>query len=209
MVCVKISNDKVYLFGRKYVGKERTTEMKKRLYSLCFLAMIIVAMFLAGCKEVSQGDNPAETDERIEQAIKSGIPTVLVSNTMGKPGDTVTITATLINNPGILGSAMTLSYDEEVLRLKRVENGAAFKESLNMSNSKELKSGCVFLWDGEAITEEQILDGVILSMEFEVLKEPVNNASPVILVCHEDGTVDSNLEIVDLKMEKGIFRRKD
>lgn len=179
--------------------------MKKRSYGLRFLLVLITVISLSGCKKISNEENSAEADERIEQAIESGIPAVIVSNAVGEPGDTVTVTAMLVNNPGILGSSMTLSYDEEVIRLKKIENGDAFKDTLNLSHSKELKNGCIFLWDGESLTEDQIVDGEMLSMEFEIIKEPKENVSSISLSCHKDGTVDNNMECVELTSEKGTI----
>lgn len=177
--------------------------MKRQLISLCFLLLLLLVVSLPGC----QGENKEETsveDTRIEQAKADGKPVVIVSNVEGKIGDTVRVAANLVNNPGILGMSMTLSYDENVLKLKNVDNGKVFKDVLEMSHSKELKSGCVFLWDGENITDEQISDGEILVMEFEILKKDDSGVPTVQFVCSEGSAVDKHMETVELGIEKGV-----
>lgn len=178
--------------------------MKKQLYSRYVLLLMIIAFSLAGCRGNSREQTEMEKDTRIEQAEKDGQPVLIVSNAEGKPGDTVKIAANIVNNPGILGMTLTLSYDENVLKLLKADMGEAFKDILDMSHSKELESGCVFLWDGETISDEQIVDGELLVMEFKILKEAANGVSTVQLICNEDSTINNNLEVLDVSVEKGV-----
>lgn len=173
------------------------------MYMLVLLLGLLMTVSLTACNSSKTGSDTT-IDERIETAMQGEVPTLVVSNAQAKPGETVTITATLVNNPGVLGSSMILSYDESVMRLKGVENGEAFDGVLDMTFPKTLKNGCVFLWDGEYIEENQIKDGEILVMEFEILKDVADIASPIILICNEGDTVDNNIEPIDLIVEKGV-----
>lgn len=145
------------------------------------------------------------TDDRIQNAIESGFSQIIVSNVDAKRGDTVKVPVTLVNNPGVLGMSLTVSYEKNTLELLSVQNGEAFAETLTMSHSRELKSGCVFLWDGEAISDEQILDGSILILEFKILEKAPVGKTPIIVVCSEDGTVDRDLQIVEIGTESGFI----
>ena len=146
-----------------------------------------------------------ESGDSIQDAVENGLPRIIVSNAEAKPGDTVFVTATLVNNPGVLGMSVTLSYEESALELVDVECGEAFAETLTLSHSKTLGNGCVFLWDGENILEEQVLDGSILNLQFKILENAMTGKYPIMLICSEGGTIDNNLEVVDIGVVKGFI----
>ena len=146
-----------------------------------------------------------ENAERIEQAIQNQFPVIVVSNEKAKPGDKVVVTATLVNNPGVLGTSMTLSYDESVMTLLSVKSGEAFSDVLTMSHSKKLGSGCVFLWDGEDVSDDEIQDGTILTLEFQISESAPAGKVPILLLGAEDGTVDKDLQTVELVSENGFL----
>lgn len=148
-------------------------------------------------------ENAAVADERIEQAVQSEIPSIIISETEAKPGEKVTVTAEIVNNPGILGMALTLSYDDSVMELLDVKSGEAFEDILDMSHSEKLDNGCIFLWDGEKIMPEQIKDGIILTMEFQVHKEAEAAKSPITLIYDDAGIVDNDLQPIELVIENG------
>lgn len=146
-----------------------------------------------------------ENKDRIEQAEKNEFPAIVVSNEQAKPGQTVVVKVTLVNNPGILGTSMTLSYDESAMTLLKAENGEAFNNVLTMSRSKQLGNGCVFLWDGEDVSEDEIFDGTILTLEFQISESASAGKVPILLLNTEGGTVDANLENVELISENGVI----
>ena len=150
-------------------------------------------------ESISEGN-----DEKIENAKKNVVPSIVVSSAEVKQGDTVKISASIVNNPGVLGMSLTLSYDESVMKLVSAENGNAVKDVLDMNHSKTMESGCVFLWDGEKIDSNQIQDGEILNLEFKVLKLASVGKSQVLLVPDEGGIVNNNLESLELNIENGF-----
>lgn len=146
-----------------------------------------------------------ENANRIEQAVQNGFPVIVVSNEKAKPGDKVVVTATLVNNPGVLGTSVTLSYDNSVMTLISAKNGEAFSDVLTMSHSKKLESGCVFLWDGENLTDDEIVDGTILTLEFQISESAPSGKAPILLINAEDSTVDRDLQSVELVSENGFI----
>lgn len=156
-------------------------------------------------RKISKQEESTEIDERIERAVQNRIPTIVVSDVSTEPGGKVTVTAKIVNNPGILGMSMTLSYDESVMELINVKNGDAFNDVLTMTNSKSLDSGCIFLWDGEDITSDQVLDGEILVLEFRMSKSAPAGKTPILLTCDKDGVVDKELQMVDIAIENGFI----
>ena len=144
-------------------------------------------------------------DEKIETAKKNEVPSIVISSAEAKQGDTVKISVSIVNNPGVLGMSLTLSYDESVMELVSAENGNAVKDVLDMNHSKTMESGCVFLWDGEKIDSNQIQDGEILNLEFKVLKSAPVGKTQVLLVSDEGGIVNNNLESLELNIENGFI----
>ena len=144
-------------------------------------------------------------DERVELAETNGIPTIVISNVNAKPGEKVKVAAKIVNNPGILGMSVTLSYDESVLELLSVEGGDAFMDILDMTYSENLGNGCIFLWDGQEITPEQVKDGEFLIMEFQVSKDSAAAKCPIMLISDEGGTVDNDLQPLDIAIENGFI----
>lgn len=146
-----------------------------------------------------------ELEERIEQAEQNDGAMVLVSNTQAKPGDTVTLTANLVNNPGILGMTLSLSYDDSVMELVSAKSGSAFDQVLSMTHSKTLGNGCVFLWDGESVDEKDVKDGEILILEFKIADSAAAKKTPVKLISTIGGTVDSKLKEIEVVTESGYI----
>ena len=155
-------------------------------------------------EEMEQNKNWNE-DERAKRAISTGAPTLIVTNVEGTCGDKVVVLAGLVNNPGILGMSLTISYDESKLKLIRAETGAALNAGVSMSHSKELKSGCSFMWNGEKLSKNQIKDGTILKLLFAVNQDAEVGKTPIVLVKEKDGIYDNNLELIDLTIDNGYL----
>ena len=76
--------------------------MMKKLLCLCAaLALLVVAVPVSAAGEA----------------------TFAVSDASGKPGDTITVTVSTENNPGIIGLQLAVSYDSNVLELKKAVGG--------------------------------------------------------------------------------------
>lgn len=194
--------------------------MKKKrtillISSLLLIFLLIISICVTKREQIAESETSlitelpftleTEIDERMEQAIQRDNPTIIVSNVMAKPGDKVTVTASIVNNPGILGMSMMLSYDDRIMKLINVENGEAVRAVLNMSNSNSFENGCVFLWDGENITLDQIHDGDILVLEFQVAENAPAGKTPILLTSDEGGTVNNDLQVLDVTIENGFI----
>ena len=192
--------------------------MKKRItktigFTIVILLILIGSVFVFLSSKKMPKEEAVETaesilkgnDEKIETAKKNEVPSIVISSAEAKQGDTVKISVSIVNNPGVLGMSLTLSYDESVMELVSAENGNAVKDVLDMNHSKTMESGCVFLWDGEKIDSNQIQDGEILNLEFKVLKSAPVGKTQVLLVSDEGGIVNNNLESLELNIENGFI----
>lgn len=101
----------------------------------------------------------------------AGMPTLTVDSVVVQEGtDEVSVPVRVEGNPGLLGLTLSVSYDESALKLVGAENGDAFDGVLTMTRSKNLTSGCLFTWDGIDLASEDIKDGEILVLRFELRK---------------------------------------
>ena len=95
-------------------------------------------------------------------------PMIYVSSVSAKPGDTsVQVVVSVKNNPGILGMTLKLAYDDSVLTLTKATNGSAMS-ALTMTAPGKFVNGCNFVWDAMELAADDIKDGEILILTFNV-----------------------------------------
>ncbi len=130
-------------------------------------------------------------------------PTLSVQSVSGVSGGTVDVDVIIKNNPGILGATLTFTYDEG-LTLSGVKNGDAFS-ALSLSKPGNFSSPCNFLWDGEELLEEDITDGTVITLTFEIDEDAPADANYSVAVSYVSGDIyDLNLNPVKLNIENGI-----
>lgn len=123
--------------------------MKKRILSVILSTLMVLSLF------------PVEAALAVASQ-----PTVSVETCYAQPGDSVNVKVTIKNNPGIIGSTMSLSYDSG-LTLISASNGEAFS-ALTLTKPGKFSSPCNFVWDATNISPEEIKDGTILTLTFSV-----------------------------------------
>lgn len=131
-----------------------------------------------------------------------GNTTISVENVSGLPGSTVNVNVVIENNPGILGGVLTLTYGEG-LTLISAKSGDAFS-MLSMTKPGKFTSPCQFAWDGQEISENDIRNGTILTLSFEIADNIESGKKIDIAVsCDKDDFVDNNLNPVDIQTVSG------
>ncbi|MBQ3425642.1 MAG: leucine-rich repeat protein [Clostridia bacterium] len=129
-------------------------------------------------------------------------PTVTVQSVTDTAGSTVNVNVTLENNPGILGATLTFTYDSG-LTLSAAENGEAFS-ALTMTKPGTFVSPCNFTWDGQDIGENDIKDGVILTLHFKIDDNAEADTVYHINASYTNGDfVDSDLNPIDVAITNG------
>lgn len=135
---------------------------------------------------------------------KNDKPTVSAASVKAASGaKEVEVAVSVRNNPGILGMALSCKYDDSVMTLKSVENGEAVSNVLTLSKSKTLESGCTFAWDGIEIKKDDVKDGNILIMHFEISDSAKSGKYPIEFTYEEDSIVDNNLNSVSVEVVNG------
>ena len=133
----------------------------------------------------------------------SDLATVSVQSISDTAGSLVDVNVVIENNPGILGATFQVDYDEG-LTLVGATNGEAFSK-LVMTPSASLTSPCKFVWDGQEITQEDIKDGVILTLRFKISEEAIGGDEYGVNISYRSGTLfDANLDPVDVDINNGF-----
>ncbi len=133
-------------------------------------------------------------------------PTITVSNVICEAGESVEVSISIKNNPGILGTTMKVEYDNG-LTLKAANAGDAFA-ALTMTKPGSYVSGCKFVWDGTDLIESDIKDGTILTLSFDVSSNASVNDIYNISVSCEDA-IDYNINIVNVVSQNGYVTVKN
>lgn len=122
-------------------------------------------------------------------------PVITVDSVSGVAGATVDVEVTVENNVGILGAALTLSYDEN-LTLKEFSSGNAFS-MLTFTPPGSSDSPCTFIWDGENLSEDDIKNGAVLKLRFEISDDALPGDIYNICISCDDGQMrDYDLNII-------------
>ena len=199
--------------------KRKTSIIIPKVIIAGLLAVYLTQFFQLGEKQTVQGEEiPSETEIteksdsysekmklRIDRAKESTKPTLIAADAEAVRGENVTVMVSLVNNPGILGCSLTLSYDEKVVELEDIQRGDALDEAFELLLSEDLASGCSLMWDAIDISEEEIQDGEILKLIFHVKEDAPYGKSPVVMICDTEGTVNRDISVVDLETENGYI----
>ncbi len=129
-------------------------KLRNRLLSFLLVIAVFVSIFPLGMITASAAE--IVTDSYIT-----------VKSATAMPGKTVKVDITIDKNPGILGMTLKLNYDESIATLTDVEKGEAL-DAMTFTPPKDLKSGCNLPWDAEDVAPEDIKDGVIATLTFEI-----------------------------------------
>lgn len=90
-------------------------------------------------------------------------PAILIENANVKPGETVTVPVTIVNNPGIDNLSIVFGYDSENLTLVEAKNADVF-EDFEYSADTRADGSCKFTWNSQNPVKK---DGTLLMLTFK------------------------------------------
>ena len=93
----------------------------------------------------------------------AGTPAFVVSETSGKPGDTVTLTVSTRDNPGIVGLRLNIAYDSAALELKKADGGDFKGATFGPLTKNPFTTSWV-----DAIHPDNKTNGVVVKLTFAI-----------------------------------------
>lgn len=141
--------------------------------------------------------NEIDTTEENTLLYEADVAILDVNHVTASAGDSnVEVSISISNNPGVLAMLLSVSYDESVMTMTSVTNGSAVSDVLTLTSGNNLVSGCNFLWDGIEILDEDIHDGEILTMTFDILPNIPSGQYEINVVSVDENMIDNDLEVV-------------
>lgn len=133
---------------------------------------------------------------------KTTTPVIYVANASAGSGDkSIQVPVSIINNPGIMGMVLNVTYDESVMTLKGAAAGAALSE-LEMTAPGKFESGCKFGWDG---TKEATGNGEILVLTFDIKDTAAAGTYDIQVSCGAGDIFDGDYNDISFEMKKGTM----
>ena len=131
---------------------------------------------------------------------------IIVGDVKTSPGaKTVQVPVYINCNPGILGMTLGIDYNDKILTLTDASNGDALKDALVMTKANILKNNCKFTWDGESITKDNVKDGVMLLLTFDVSEEAAEGEYDIGFYYNSGDIVNGDLMPIDLELRNGTI----
>lgn len=170
--------------------------------ALLLVLLLVCPLFGCGKPEGTEG-SMASNKAASEPVIDGNDPTIVVDQVNAAPGDkSVTVSAFVKNNPGIMGMTLCISYDETVLKMKSAKNGEALS-MLTYTAPGKLKGSYTHLWDATDLSDDDIRDGTILTMTFKVSADAPAGTYPIIVTFGEDDIFNGDMESVGFNVING------
>ena len=141
-------------------------------------------------------------------AVPSDAPKFVVSKAIGHAGDTVNVTVSMENNPGIVAATLRIAYDTTKLKLTNVEDTGLFPNFLGANN---YNSPYAVVWEDSTATENFAQNGVLLNLTFEIPEGTALGTTSISLSYDPDevynvvdqnvtfATISGGVEIVDFE----------
>ena len=113
--------------------------------------------------------------------------TITVSDVKATAGSTIAVPVKISNNPGIFGAKLTITFDEELTLLEGINGNALANHQMTPPGT--FTSPCNFVWDKTELADEDIADGVLLTLKFKTPANAQLGAKYNISVSYDSGDI--------------------
>ncbi|MBQ6885428.1 MAG: hypothetical protein IJN56_06805 [Clostridia bacterium] len=138
------------------------------------------------------------------QVAAANEPTFVVGNAKGEAGDTVKITISTKNNPGIIFLSLEIGYDSNALKLLNHTEG----DFTGVTYGPKTKNPFIVTW-GDPLKPDNNTNGVIATLEFEVLDTAPNGKSEITVTPRPDNVFNFDMDDVHFKAQNGYVDIKN
>ncbi len=126
-----------------------------------------------------------------------------VSNVEVNPGETVSVTFTLSDNPGFTMAKLNVAYPDDVLTLKGVTDGGILGTQIH--SDQYANSPYVLYWSNPVMMENITANGVIATLVFEVKADAASGKYPITVTYDNSkyDIIDWEFNVVDIECING------
>lgn len=128
-----------------------------------------------------------------ESVSAEGAGEIVISDASCNPGESVTLSVNISNNPGLAAIRLKLIYDKSVLRLEKVINGKVFEDGCELFGNNKADVPYYMLWEDALSGTNNRKSGQLVELIFRVLDDTKAEKSIVEIEVDDDSTFDKDL----------------
>lgn len=174
--------------GRSYIilWKEQGNNMRTRAKYLYFLLGLILLLSLG---------SPAAAAGNLD---------ISLSDAAGKPGETVTVSVSLANNPGFVNMSLDIDYDHSALVLTEIVDTGVLSGQMH-SPSISADDSYRLIWANDTVRSDFTVNGVVVNLVFKVADNAKQGEYPVRLSVPKNGIINYSMKKVDFQLNDGTI----
>ena len=127
----------------------------------------------------------------------------VVTGGKAKAGETVQVTVSVEENPGVTAAMLHLTYDPQVLTLTAVDNGAVFADEYFQAGGDLTAVPFTVFWIDALAEANYTSDGTVVTFTFTVANNAPIGTTPVTVAVDADSTFDKDLQNVPFGTQGG------
>lgn len=134
-------------------------------------------------------------------AVAADTPMIVASDVTGSVGQTVDVTISLQDNPGMVSMTLTVTYDSDKLELTAVTDSGLLS---GKTHKPEMETPYTLAWANDTATENITVEGVIVTLSFKILDTAVvgeNYAVEIYYDLDNWDIYDCNSEVVEFGID--------
>ena len=150
------------------------------------------------------GHDEEQEIEKLPPVVDENAPQIVMGTATGRAGNTVDVTISLKNNPGINSVRIAVGYDTNAMTLTAIKDAGLLGE-LSNDPSQMSKSPYTIVWEGDKFDKNFTDNGTIATLTFAVKEGVSEGTYPITIRYDEDkyDIMDVNMEIVHLDVVNG------
>lgn len=156
---------------------------------------------------VSYGDKSTEFTVTVEEPNINAAKFV-VSSPKANVGQTVTVTVSVENNPGIIAARLSIGYDATKLQLTGVVSSGLIGGTFTAGNDISANPYTV-LWEDGLASNNYTGNGVMATYTFLVLENAALGVTPITVSYDQGSTFNCDMEDVEFALENGSIEITD
>ncbi len=127
-------------------------------------------------------------------------PTITVSSTTGKNGDTVDVTVSMSGNPGVVSVTLDLEYDSSALTLTGVTDTGLIPGQMHTT---KYTSPYRLTWANDTAPENFTVNGQLATLHFQVNEGAAAGDYPIEVTIPKDGIYNYDVDNIDFALVDG------
>ena len=151
------------------------------------------------------GEYTAGCAVTVESAAPVSNPTIIVSSANANAGETVDVTVSLENNPGIALMRLYLDYDSNAMTLTNVADAGVLGSQSHSNNL--LSKPYILYWNNGTATENFTATGAVVTLTFAINDSAASGDYAVTISYdnNDDDILDVDFDAVDFDVQNGTI----